>query len=66
MYEIIQYRLDLGSYERLNTGIIVAMISYSFIFKSLKKISQWSTVVMARYRFNSATTHCIDIMCFTK
>ena len=20
MYEIIQYRLDLGSYERLNTG----------------------------------------------
>ena len=23
MYEIIQYPLDLGSYERLNTGIIV-------------------------------------------
>ena len=43
MYEIMQYRLDLGSYERLNTGIIVAMISYSFIFKPLTKISgvQW-------------------------
>ena len=39
MYEIIQYRLDLGSYERLNTGKIVAMISYSFIFKPLMKIS---------------------------
>ena len=47
MYEIIQYRLDLGSYDRLNTGIIVAMISYSLTFKPLTKISQWSTVVMA-------------------
>ena len=33
MYEIIHYHLDLDSYERLNTGIIVAMISYLFIFK---------------------------------
>ena len=56
MYEIIQYRLDLGSYERLNTGIIVAMIScsYSFIFKPLTKISgvQWQWLD----RFNSAST----------
>ena len=48
MYEIIQYRLDLGSYERLNTGIIVAMISYLFIFKPLTKISGVRTVAMAR------------------
>ena len=42
MYEIIQYRLDLSSYEGLNTGIIIGMISYSF-FKPLMKISgvQW-------------------------
>ena len=39
MYEIIQYRLDLGSYERLNTGIIVAIAADE---------DQWSTVVMAR------------------
>ena len=54
MYKIIQYRLDLGLYERLNTGTIIAMISYSFIFKPLTKISgvqqQWLD------RFNSAIT----------
>ena len=43
MYEIIQYRLDLGSYERLNTDIIVAMISYI----QAADEDQWSTVVMA-------------------
>ena len=45
MYEIIQYRLDLGSYERLNTGIIIVMISYSFIFSQVADEDQWSTVV---------------------
>ena len=29
MYQIIQYYLDLGSYQRLDTGIIVAIINYS-------------------------------------
>ena len=40
MYEIIQYRLDL---ERLSTGIIVAMISYLFIFKwSVRSVECYS------------------------
>ena len=45
MYEIIQYHLDLGSYERLNTSIIVAMISYSFSYFQATDEDQWSTVV---------------------
>ena len=60
MYEIIQYRLNLGSYERLNTGIIIAMISYSFIFKPLMEVSgvQWQWLD----RLNSAPDHRLDIM----
>ena len=50
MYKIIKYLLDLGSYERLNTGMIIPMTSYSSIFSSgrYEDADQWSTVAMAR------------------
>ena len=50
MYKIIRYRLDLGSHERerLNTGIIIAMISYSSGYLQAADEDQWSTAAMAR------------------
>ena len=38
MYEIIRYRLNLGSYQRLDTDPI---INYSFIFSSGRYKGKW-------------------------
>ena len=50
MYEIIQYCLDLGSYERLNTGSYNRSNYQLFIYFQAvgTKISEVATVAMAR------------------
>ena len=74
MYLIIHCRLDLGSYERLDTGIIVAMISFSFIFKRSvqRSVEQWESGVANPWigsrtlRVIHLSYHRFDIICFTK
>ena len=76
MYLIIHYRLNLGSYERLDTGIIVAIISFSFIFKLVvgTKISGavrvWDSQpldwIACLVRDPILSDHRFDIICFTK
>ena len=73
MYLIIQYRLDLGSYERLDTVIILAMISFPFIFKRSvrRSVEQRESGVadpwiVWRTIQSLYSKHRVDIICFTK
>ena len=44
MYEIIRYRLDFSSYQKLDTDPI---ISYLFIFLSGRYEGQWTSGVVS-------------------